>query len=129
MSRAYRVVASRVYMAESAPDRCRGFFGSFLKFRTTVGFIRAAIVCTTTITLVGDEGMLEDWWRLRILLTAPARSAPAEDWLAAESDLDALTPPAVFQQVHDVARRVEPPGRRPSGLSFLGSQDDAFDAS
>ncbi|MFZ3415146.1 MFS transporter [Arthrobacter sp. 3Tela_A] len=60
-----------VYMAESAPDKRRGFFGSFLEFGTTVGFILAAIVCTTTITLVGDEGMLEGWWRLPFLLTIP----------------------------------------------------------
>lgn len=60
-----------VYIAESAPDMRRGFFGSFLEFGTTVGFILAAIVCTTTITLVGDEGMLEGWWRLPFLLTIP----------------------------------------------------------
>ncbi|WP_176697639.1 hypothetical protein [Arthrobacter koreensis] len=52
-------------MAESAPDRRRGFFGSFLKFGTTKGFIPAVIVRRTIMTIVGDEGMLEDWWRHR----------------------------------------------------------------
>lgn len=60
-----------VYMAESAPDRRRGFLGSFLEFGTTVGFILAAIVCTTLITIVGDQGMQDGWWRLPFLLTIP----------------------------------------------------------
>ncbi|MFF2605052.1 MFS transporter [Arthrobacter koreensis] len=71
MSRASRVVVLRACLAESAPDGRREFFGSFLKFGTTVAFILAAIVCTTTITLVGDEGKLEGWWRLPFLLTIP----------------------------------------------------------
>ncbi|WP_066302409.1 MFS transporter [Arthrobacter luteolus] len=60
-----------VYMAESAPDKRRGFFGSFLEFGTTVGFIMAAIVCTTLIAIVGDSGMEAGWWRLPFLLTIP----------------------------------------------------------
>ncbi|SDI43730.1 MFS transporter, MHS family, proline/betaine transporter [Arthrobacter subterraneus] len=60
-----------VYMAESAPDRRRGFLGSFLEFGTTVGFMLAAIVCTTLITIVGDDGMEAGWWRLPFLLTIP----------------------------------------------------------
>lgn len=60
-----------VYMAESAPDQRRGFLGSFLEFGTTVGFILAAIVCTTLITIVGDDGMTAGWWRLPFLLTIP----------------------------------------------------------
>ncbi|QTG81335.1 MFS transporter [Arthrobacter crystallopoietes] len=60
-----------VYMAESAPDRRRGFFGSFLEFGTTVGFMLAAIVCTVLISLVGDAGMEAGWWRLPFLLTIP----------------------------------------------------------
>ncbi len=60
-----------VYMAESAPDRRRGFFGSFLEFGTTVGFILAAIVCTSLIAVVGDQGMEDGWWRVPFLLTIP----------------------------------------------------------
>ncbi|GAA1355675.1 MFS transporter [Arthrobacter rhombi] len=60
-----------VYMAESAPDQRRGFLGSFLEFGTTVGMILAAIVCTTLITIVGDDGMAAGWWRLPFLLTIP----------------------------------------------------------
>lgn len=60
-----------IYMAESAPDRRRGFFGSFLEFGTTVGFILAAVLCSTLVALVGDEGMLEGWWRLPFLASIP----------------------------------------------------------
>lgn len=60
-----------VYMAESAPDRRRGFFGSFLEFGTTVGFILAGILCTGLISIVGEQGMLEGWWRLPFLVTIP----------------------------------------------------------
>lgn len=60
-----------VYMAESAPDRRRGFLGSFLEFGTTVGFMLAAIVCTSLIAMVGDKAMQDGWWRLPFLLTIP----------------------------------------------------------
>ena len=60
-----------VYMAEYAPDRRRGFFGSFLEFGTTTGFILAAIVCTSLTTIVGDQAMMDGWWRLPFLLTVP----------------------------------------------------------
>ncbi|WP_354235759.1 MFS transporter [Arthrobacter sp. UYEF3] len=60
-----------VYMAESAPDRRRGFFGSFLEFGTTVGFILAGILCTGLVSIVGEQGMLEGWWRLPFLATIP----------------------------------------------------------
>jgi MHS family proline/betaine transporter-like MFS transporter len=60
-----------VYMAESAPDRRRGFLGSFLEFGTTVGFMLAAIVCTTLITIVGEQAMQDGWWRLPFLITIP----------------------------------------------------------
>ncbi|MFX1821808.1 MFS transporter [Pseudarthrobacter sp. CC4] len=60
-----------VYMAESAPDRRRGFLGSFLEFGTTVGFMLAAVVCTMLIAVVGDGGMEAGWWRAPFLLTIP----------------------------------------------------------
>lgn len=60
-----------VYMAESAPDRRRGFLGSFLEFGTTVGFMLAAVVCTTLITIVGEQAMQDGWWRLPFLVTIP----------------------------------------------------------
>lgn len=60
-----------IYMSECAPDRRRGFFGSFLEFGTTSGLITAAVTCTTLITIVGDDGMEAGWWRLPFLLSFP----------------------------------------------------------
>jgi MHS family proline/betaine transporter-like MFS transporter len=60
-----------VYMAESAPDRRRGFLGSFLEFGTTVGFMLAAVVCTTLITVAGEQAVQDGLWRIPFLLTIP----------------------------------------------------------
>ena len=60
-----------VYMAESAPDRRRGFCGSFLELGTLAGTATAALVCTVLLVLVGSDGMDAGWWRLPFLLTLP----------------------------------------------------------
>ena len=60
-----------VFMAESAPDRRRGFYGSFLEFATLAGTVAGASLCTILILVVGDDGMLAGWWRLPFLLTLP----------------------------------------------------------
>ncbi|WP_344333311.1 MFS transporter, partial [Brevibacterium marinum] len=60
-----------VYMAESAPDRRRGFCGSFLEMGTLAGTASAAFVCTIILVVVGSDGMEAGWWRLPFLLTLP----------------------------------------------------------
>ncbi|UZD61618.1 MFS transporter [Brevibacterium sp. JSBI002] len=60
-----------VYMAESAPDKRRGFCGSFLELGTVAGTATAALVCTILLVLVGSDGMDAGWWRLPFLLTLP----------------------------------------------------------
>lgn len=60
-----------VFMAEHAPDNRRGFYGSFLEFGTLIGFCGAAVLCTTLTLMVGEQGMLDGWWRLPFLLTLP----------------------------------------------------------
>jgi MHS family proline/betaine transporter-like MFS transporter len=60
-----------VYMAESAPDRRRGFCGSFLELGTLAGTASAALVCTVLLVFVGSDGMDAGWWRLPFLLTLP----------------------------------------------------------
>ncbi len=60
-----------VYMAESAPDKRRGFCGSFLELGTLAGTASAALVCTVLLVLVGSDGMDAGWWRLPFLLTLP----------------------------------------------------------
>lgn len=60
-----------VYMAESAPDKRRGFCGSFLEMGTLAGTASAALVCTILLVVVGSDGMEAGWWRLPFLLTLP----------------------------------------------------------
>lgn len=60
-----------VFMAEHAPDNKRGFYGSFLEFGTLVGFSAAAIVCTGLTLAVGEQAMMDGWWRLPFALTLP----------------------------------------------------------
>lgn len=59
------------FMAEYAPDRRRGFFGSFLEFGTLTGFSLGAILMLTFSLLLSDASM-ESWgWRVPFLLAAP----------------------------------------------------------
>ena len=60
-----------VFMAEYAPDKRRGFFGSFLEFGTLTGTGGAALICTILTIIVGTDGMVAGWWRLPFLLTLP----------------------------------------------------------
>nr|WP_179429990.1 MFS transporter [Spelaeicoccus albus] len=60
-----------VFMAEYAPDRRRGFCGSFLEFGTLLGTGGGALVCTVLTVIVGDDAMSAGWWRLPFLLTLP----------------------------------------------------------
>lgn len=59
------------FMAEYAPDKKRGFFGSFLEFGTLAGFSLGAFLMLGFSLLLGDEAM-HDWgWRLPFLVAAP----------------------------------------------------------
>lgn len=58
-----------VFMSEHAPDNRRGLYGSFLEFGTLAGASAAAILCTTLISIVGDDGMLAFWWRVPFWVT------------------------------------------------------------
>lgn len=60
-----------VFMAEYAPDKRRGFFGSFLEFGTLAGTVAGATLCTLLNLGLGDDTM-EAWgWRIPFLLTLP----------------------------------------------------------
>ncbi len=59
------------FMAEYAPDRRRGFWGSFLEFGTLAGFTLAVIVVYAVETVVGPEAMAEWGWRVPFLLALP----------------------------------------------------------
>ncbi|WP_436771658.1 MFS transporter [Yinghuangia sp. YIM S09857] len=59
------------FIAEYAPDRRRGFYGSYLEFGTLIGYISAAGLVTVLTALLDDDQM-EGWaWRIPFLLAAP----------------------------------------------------------
>ncbi|RZQ65376.1 MFS transporter [Amycolatopsis suaedae] len=59
------------FIAEYAPDRKRGFLGSWLEFGTLVGFFMGAGFVTLFTILLGDENMREWGWRLPFLIAGP----------------------------------------------------------
>ncbi|QUQ65824.1 MFS transporter [Kutzneria sp. CA-103260] len=59
------------FMAEYAPDRKRGVYGSFLEFGTLSGFTVGAVIVLLSETFLGEAAM-NDWaWRLPFLVAAP----------------------------------------------------------
>jgi MFS transporter, MHS family, proline/betaine transporter len=59
------------FMAEYAPDKKRGFCGSFLEFGTLAGFSLGAFLMLGISSLLSDSAM-ESWgWRLPFLVAAP----------------------------------------------------------
>ncbi|KUF17169.1 glycine betaine/L-proline transporter ProP [Streptomyces silvensis] len=59
------------FIAEYAPDKRRGFFGSFLEFGTLAGYVGAAGLVTILTTLL-DDGAMEAWgWRIPFLVAGP----------------------------------------------------------
>ncbi|MFD6879434.1 MULTISPECIES: glycine betaine/L-proline transporter ProP [unclassified Streptomyces] len=59
------------FIAEYAPDRRRGFFGSFLEFGTLAGYVGAAGLVTTLYALLDDGQMLSWGWRVPFLIAGP----------------------------------------------------------
>ncbi|MEV4900383.1 MFS transporter [Citricoccus sp. NPDC055426] len=59
------------YMSEYAPDRKRGFFGSFLEFGTLGGFALGTAVMLVLELVLSPEQMSSWGWRLPFLLAAP----------------------------------------------------------
>jgi MHS family proline/betaine transporter-like MFS transporter len=59
------------FMAEYAPDRKRGRFGSFLEFGTLAGFTLGAALALVTELAVGADNMADWGWRLPFLVAAP----------------------------------------------------------
>ncbi|MEW2162760.1 glycine betaine/L-proline transporter ProP [Streptomyces sp. NPDC007084] len=59
------------FIAEYAPDRRRGFFGSFLEVGTLAGYVGAASLVTVLTSVLGGDGM-ESWgWRVPFLVAGP----------------------------------------------------------
>ena len=59
------------FMAEYAPYRRRGFFGSFLEFGTLGGFTLGAVISTVLITTLPEDAMTTWGWRVPFLVALP----------------------------------------------------------
>lgn len=59
------------YIAESTPDKKRGFLTSSLEVGTSVGFTLSAALVTILTFILGPETMVEWGWRLPFLIAAP----------------------------------------------------------
>ncbi|MDI1365165.1 MAG: MFS transporter, partial [bacterium] len=60
-----------IFMAEYAPDKRRGFFGSFLEVGTLAGFSLGALLMLGASLLLGESAMHAWGWRLPFLVAAP----------------------------------------------------------
>ena len=60
-----------IFVAEYAPDRKRGFLGSWLDFGSIAGFVLGAGVVVLISTIVGEAAFLEWGWRLPFFLALP----------------------------------------------------------
>ncbi len=59
------------FMAEYAPDRKRGFWGSFLEFGTLAGFSGGIIITLILHASLSDAAMLSWGWRIPFLIGLP----------------------------------------------------------
>lgn len=59
------------FMAEYAPDRKRGFYGSFLEFGTLAGFALGTLIALICQLTLGAETMSEWGWRIPFLIAGP----------------------------------------------------------
>lgn len=59
------------FIAEYAPDKRRGFFGSFLEFGTLAGTILGALLATAVQVGLSEEDLLNWGWRIPFLIAGP----------------------------------------------------------
>ncbi|MFI8597957.1 MFS transporter [Rothia koreensis] len=59
------------FMAEYAPDKRRGFYGSFLEFGTLGGFAFGSLIVLIGELTLGNDTMMEWGWRVPFLVAGP----------------------------------------------------------
>lgn len=59
------------FIAEYAPDKKRGFFGSWLEFGTLVGYIGGAGLVTLLTALLSSDDLVSWGWRIPFLIAGP----------------------------------------------------------
>ncbi|WP_432027903.1 glycine betaine/L-proline transporter ProP [Streptomyces sp. 1222.5] len=59
------------FIAEYAPDKRRGYFGSFLELGTLAGYVTASGLVVVLSSLLSDDQMLMWGWRIPFLVAAP----------------------------------------------------------
>ena len=59
------------FIAEYAPDRRRGFLGSWLEFGTFTGYLMGAIVVTVADATLSDSQLLSWGWRIPFFVALP----------------------------------------------------------
>ncbi|MFE3599351.1 glycine betaine/L-proline transporter ProP [Streptomyces sp. NPDC059096] len=59
------------FIAEYAPDKRRGYFGSFLEFGTLAGYVGAAGLVTALTATLGSDTMQAWGWRVPFLVGGP----------------------------------------------------------
>ncbi|WP_329141300.1 glycine betaine/L-proline transporter ProP [Streptomyces sp. NBC_00670] len=59
------------FIAEYAPDRRRGYFGSFLELGTLAGYVGASGLVTILTAVLGSDGMHSWGWRVPFLVAGP----------------------------------------------------------
>lgn len=59
------------FIAEYAPDRRRGFLGSFLELGTFTGYLLGAVLVTVFTAVLTDDQLLDWGWRLPFFVALP----------------------------------------------------------
>ncbi|WP_425834443.1 MFS transporter [Streptomyces fractus] len=59
------------FIAEYAPDKRRGFFGSFLELGTNAGYVAGAALATVLTTTMADDALYSWGWRIPFLIAGP----------------------------------------------------------
>lgn len=92
------------FIAEYAPDKKRGFMGSWLEIGTLFGLVISAMLVTGLTHLLGNEAMREWGWRIPFLIAGPLGFLGV--WLRLRLE----ETPAFRQYLEKQAPKEKPPG-------------------